>query len=524
MFTTSDSTPTFTSLDVSETENMTSASGESFNVSSQGVVTASNASDSDSFELGVSVLYTCGEAVIALLIIIGNSLVIQAIRTEKRLQTFTNLFIVSLAVADLLVGAVGIPLAQVAFYGYPRSFAGCLLANTVIVMLTQVSVFGLLVISLERYVAIKSPFLYQQHNRTRTAVVVIVVQWSLGLLTGAVPLMGWNNEATYSGDSCTFSGVVSMEFMVYFHFFACTLPPLALMIGVYAYIYVIVRQQKRKILQQRNEVGSHFSASADSIERGLTSPASRHVLHEAPSERRATLYTISSSASMATSNGRSSLDSNANKREATPNDKKRARFSKHSQHCDAAQQVATSSDTDTRTCKLTSVSVLDLGYSRRPSLGDVTEDSADDVRNGDAAHSDLNNVTSHHRTATVVRPKSATSRGQYKRWLRSFRKDWRAAKWFCVVICCFVVCWLPLHIMNSVSLLHAPVSTPLVIVAIILSHANSAVNPVLYAYSNSKFKRAMLALVTCHRRRARGPGSPSSTNPSPHSVDNRARF
>ena len=77
----------------------------------------------------------------------------------------------------------------------------------------------------------------------------------------------------------------------------------------------------------------------------------------------------------------------------------------------------------------------------------------------------------------------------------SFRKDAKAAKWFAVVIALFAISWLPLHVMNSMTLYGGPTCLPCLLAAIILSHANSAVNPILYAYANSKFKSAFKQMI-----------------------------
>lgn len=50
---------------------------------------------------------------LSLLTIFGNLLVFYAIHTEKRLRTVSNIFILSLAFADLIVGFIVMPLSAV---------------------------------------------------------------------------------------------------------------------------------------------------------------------------------------------------------------------------------------------------------------------------------------------------------------------------------------------------------------------------------------------------------------------------
>lgn len=51
------------------------------------------------------------EFLVAIVAVIGNSLVILVFYRERRLRRRTNYYIISLATADLLVGLLGIPFA-----------------------------------------------------------------------------------------------------------------------------------------------------------------------------------------------------------------------------------------------------------------------------------------------------------------------------------------------------------------------------------------------------------------------------
>jgi len=71
---------------------------------------------------------------------------------------------------------------------------------------------------------------------------------------------------------------------------------------------------------------------------------------------------------------------------------------------------------------------------------------------------------------------------------------------FGVLLAVFAACWLPLHVMNAVTLFARRTNLTVVKAAVILSHANSAVNPVLYAYSNSSFVAAFRRLLRLPQR------------------------
>uniref|UniRef100_UPI0037E89DFD adenosine A2a receptor a n=1 Tax=Semicossyphus pulcher TaxID=241346 RepID=UPI0037E89DFD len=197
-----------------------------------------------------AIFYIVLELLIAVFSVLGNVLVCWAVCLNSNLQTITNFFVVSLAVADIAVGVLAIPFSILISIGFCSNFYGCLFIACFVLVLTQSSIFSLLAIAIDRYIAIKLPLRYNSLVTGERARGIIAICWVFSIIIGLTPMMGWNNlhNVNYTDCppnlmQCLFEKVVDMEYMVYFNFFTCVLIPLMLMLAIYLCIFMAARHQ-----------------------------------------------------------------------------------------------------------------------------------------------------------------------------------------------------------------------------------------------------------------------------------------
>ena len=123
---------------------------------------------------------------LAFLIIVGNSLVITTYRRNAFLHTRTNIFIVSLVVSDLLVGAVSVPiwtyLTFVNFQNIPIHLPQIYLCFDIFSALA--SIFHFTAIAIERFYVISRPFTYGTLT-TRMYKTSISTAWLVAVIMAA---------------------------------------------------------------------------------------------------------------------------------------------------------------------------------------------------------------------------------------------------------------------------------------------------------------------------------------------------
>ncbi|KAM9339674.1 trace amine-associated receptor 1-like [Symphorus nematophorus] len=123
---------------------------------------------------------------LSFLILCGNFLVITSILYFKQLHTPTNFLILSLAVADLLVGVLLLFYVMI-----PATEDSCVGLDTFEMYLCASSVWNLCFISVDRYYAVCQPLRYRTKINVCVIVIMILVSWTISFLSNT--FMGLQN-------------------------------------------------------------------------------------------------------------------------------------------------------------------------------------------------------------------------------------------------------------------------------------------------------------------------------------------
>ncbi|XP_042162309.1 trace amine-associated receptor 13c-like [Oncorhynchus tshawytscha] len=178
-----------------------------------------------------------------------NLLVIISISHFKQLHTTTNLLILSLAVSDLLVGLIVIPVMTVAImepcWGFGEYF--CVFHIYIACLCNSLSLGNLVLISIDRYVAVCDPFLYHSKITITRIIFCISITWCCCIIYRAANINYFVNVQVPSRcvkECTTFEGSIWVNIT---DLVITMVVPCSVIITLYLKIFVVARSQARKV-------------------------------------------------------------------------------------------------------------------------------------------------------------------------------------------------------------------------------------------------------------------------------------
>uniref|UniRef100_S4RV48 G-protein coupled receptors family 1 profile domain-containing protein n=1 Tax=Petromyzon marinus TaxID=7757 RepID=S4RV48_PETMA len=216
-------------------------------------VSAAQGNSSEPSSVAYTVISSLCLTALILCAIFGNSCVIAAIALERTLQNVANYLIGSLAVTDLLVSILVLPMAAL-YQVLDRWTLGQVVCDIFIaldVLCCTSSILHLCVIALDRYWAITNPIDYVNKRTPRRAVIMISLTWLVGFSISIPPMLGWRTpEDRADPNACKISQ--DHGYTIYSTFGAFYIP-LILMLVLYSRIFRAARFRIRKNVKKATE-------------------------------------------------------------------------------------------------------------------------------------------------------------------------------------------------------------------------------------------------------------------------------
>uniref|UniRef100_A0A8C4X422 G-protein coupled receptors family 1 profile domain-containing protein n=1 Tax=Erpetoichthys calabaricus TaxID=27687 RepID=A0A8C4X422_ERPCA len=206
--------------------------------------------------------------VIVMLTVCGNLAVIISVSHFKQLHIPSNFLVLSLAMADFLIGIIVMSLIMVQSIRICWCFSDvfCLIFSFTDVFLMSVSIHNLMLIAVDCYIAVCAPFLFSNKMTIQVTSVLISLNWIISLIYTLLIIYYKENVGQNYLDPCPGDCVlVSNSTCAIVDLIYSFLLPVSVMITLYAKIFLIAKRHARAIsTQQKNSVEKNKNISKKS--------------------------------------------------------------------------------------------------------------------------------------------------------------------------------------------------------------------------------------------------------------------
>lgn len=205
----------------------------------------------------VKVIKTACFSIVMLLSLLGNSAIIAIVSKNRHMQTTTNYLIANMAVSDLILSAFAVPreLTEI-FMGYRAWLIGgsagvvlCKLVYFIQDVSTAVSIQSIVVITIDRYTGVVTPFRKPLITARRLRVVILII-WLLAMALHGPYFYNARLQRVQNAIVCFFTWEPAFDNLqahrTYFIIISASLIaiPLAAITLLYSLIFKAIKRQK----------------------------------------------------------------------------------------------------------------------------------------------------------------------------------------------------------------------------------------------------------------------------------------
>ncbi|XP_055330634.1 5-hydroxytryptamine receptor-like isoform X2 [Paramacrobiotus metropolitanus] len=445
-----------------------------------------------------SILVLIFSAVLVIFTVIGNVCVIVAVHQSKALQAPQNKLIVSLALADLLVGLAVMPFAAITdFVGkWVLGSIACDLYAVLDVWLCTSSILHLVAIAIDRYFSITN-MRYIQGRSVVMMYGVLGVIWSVSFMLSVGPVFGWR-DAQYMDRIQQGLCLISQD--VSFQIIATMVAFYGPLVGILV-LYGLIYQRTRSRVRKRLENTLHSTLQEMRIEKDAVSvyplhpaqqqtPASTPSSATAPPIQVSTFYNGTWVSRLKLPHRKRTVS--APLASVRPNRRRKGRFLMVlTEPAERARNSSTQTNSDEQ--ETPPMSTL-----HQPLRNHCTEYST----NGQACLT----ASSGHDLLPPNNPEKLakkTSSNMSIRHQTLLKREKKAATTLAIITLSFVICWLPFFVYALVRPTCGDsclVSTFWEAFFLWLGYVNSTLNPVIYTIFSPDFRAAFKKMFRLEKR------------------------
>lgn len=199
--------------------------------------------------------------------IVGNVLVVIAVLTSRALKPPQNLFLVSLASADILVATLVMPFSLanelMGYWFFGKIWCDIYLALDVLFCTS--SIVHLCAISLDRYWSVTQAVEYNLKRTPKRVKGMIVVVWLISAVISFPPLISMDRSSSETSPQCILN---DETWYILYSSIGSFFAPCVIMILVYIRIYQVAKTRTRTMSEKKRDVDSPLENGMDQAEPG----------------------------------------------------------------------------------------------------------------------------------------------------------------------------------------------------------------------------------------------------------------